>query len=239
MTEYPPQPWDLRGQLHASVFLVPIAAFAPGELDELPPGWSLVRLGASAVVGAAWVVYEPNGVLAYRELMATVLVRKGRRVTPHIVRIWVDSPASRDGGRALWAIPKELADFEIDAGRWQTRFTARADPAQADTGRASTAQADATPIAVGSIRRGLRLPGRWPLRFAVAQTRDDAAVISPVRARAGLTITRSAWIAEEFGPLGFLAGRRALLTVTLRDFAMFFGSAPPVTKRGEPAVNVL
>ena len=207
MTDFPPEPWDLRGQLHASVFLVPVAAFPPGEL-ELPPGWSLVRLRGSAVVGAAWVVYEPGGVLAYRELMATVLVRRGLHLAPHILRIWVDSEASRAGGRALWAIPKELADFEIDTLRGQTRFTART---------------DGEPIAVGGVHRGLRLPGRWPLSFRVVQRveADATAKVSPVRSRAGL-----------------LSGRRALLTVGLRDFAMFFGSAPPLRKRGERAANV-
>lgn len=224
---YPAEPWDLRGQLHASVFLVPVAAFPPGELDFLPPGWSLVRLGGSAIVGAAWVVYEPDGVLAYRELMATVLVRRGRRLAPHIVRIWVDSPASRAGGRELWAIPKELATFDIDAAdrtllRHRTRYTARD---------------DAGGIAVGSISRGLSLPGHWPLSFSVVQSRRGAAVVSPVRSRARLVLTRGRWIAEPFGPLGFVSGRRALLTVTLRDFRMIFGSTRANQQRTE-AVNV-
>ncbi|MBE7187665.1 acetoacetate decarboxylase family protein [Jatrophihabitans endophyticus] len=215
MTDHPPEPWDLRGQMHTAVFLVPVAAFPPGELDELPPGWSLTTVRGQAVVGAAWVVYEPGGVLSYRELMATVLVRRGWRLAPHIVRIWVDSEASLAGGRALWAIPKELAEFEIDRAGRSTRFAAR------------TA---AEPIAVTGVARGLRLPGRWPLAFTVVQRAvavggRATARISPVRARGGVALTRSRWIAEPFGPLGFLAGRRALLTVSLRDFVMQFGSA--------------
>lgn len=221
MPPYPPEPWDLRGQLYTSVFRVPLAAFAPGELDELPPGWTLVAPGGSAVVGAAWVDYQPNGVLAYRELMATVLMRRRWRLAPHVLRIWVDSEASRDGGRELWAIPKELADFELGSERWQSRFSARI-------------PGETAPIAASTISRGVGLPGRWLLRFAVVQTRGGAAQVSPVRARAALMLTRSRWIAEAFGPLGFLAGRRPLLTVAVRDFAMMFGSAPPVKKRGEP-----
>lgn len=226
---YPAEPWNLRGQLHASLFRVPPAAFPPGELDDLPPGWSIVQLGGYALVGAAWVVYESDGVLAYRELMATVLVRRGLRLAVHIVRIWVDNVASRDGGRALWAIPKELATFEIDTlpGR-RTRFCATTD-----------ADATSEPIAVGSVRRGVRLPGRWLVRFFVAQSQSGTAKLSPVRTRSGITLTGGGWIVEPFGPLGFLAGRRALLTVSLRDFQMIFGSAPPVKKRGEPVVYVL
>ena len=52
--------------------------------------------------------------LSYRELMTTVLVRRGLRVLPTITHIWVDSETSRDGGRALWGIPKGLASFVFD-----------------------------------------------------------------------------------------------------------------------------
>ena len=34
------------------------------------------------------------------------------RASLEITDIWVDSPASRNGGRELWAIPKELCDLE-------------------------------------------------------------------------------------------------------------------------------
>src|SRR5205085_1496829 len=105
--------WDLRGQLHASAFLVPVADVPA----DVPPGWSPVRIGSRAVVGTAWVDYGPGGVLSYRELMATLLVRRGRQVVPHVFAIWVDSAASRDGGRELWGIPKELATFAFDGGR--------------------------------------------------------------------------------------------------------------------------
>jgi acetoacetate decarboxylase len=199
---YPPEPWALRGQLHTSVFLVPL-------LDvpvDLPPGCTPVRVGRFGVVGTAWVSYEPGGVLSYREVMATLLVRRGWRLLPTIVRIWVDSEASRDGGRALWGIPKELADFDF-AGE---RFGARDDRG---------------PLARGTVRPRLRLPGRWPVRFCVVQWREGAAKISPVRARAGLSVDSGSLDADPAGPLGFLAGRRPLLSATLRDFEMSFGAA--------------
>jgi hypothetical protein len=101
---YPPEPWHLRGQLWLSVFAVPRSA-----IPALPAGIRPVVFGGRVLVGAAWVRYEPGGTLHYRELLSAVLVRNGVSV----LDIWVDSAQSRDGGRALWGIPKELADIAI------------------------------------------------------------------------------------------------------------------------------
>jgi hypothetical protein len=202
VTRYPPEPWELRGQLHTSVLLVPRHVV---PLGEVPSGWHPVRLGRFAVVGTAWVSYEPGGVLSYRELMATVLVRRGLRLAPTIVRIWVDSEASRDGGRALWGIPKELADFDF-----------RGPDFAAPDGSGA--------IAAGTVRPLAWLPGRWPLRFRVTQTLAGAAKVTPVRARSRLGLARGTFVADRSGPLAFLAGRRPLLTLSVGDFRMRFGS---------------
>ncbi|WP_308431733.1 acetoacetate decarboxylase family protein [Amycolatopsis acidiphila] len=55
-----------------------------------------------AVVATAFVDYLPGGLLPYHELLAAVVVRRGRRLGLTITDIWVDSPASRAGGRELW-----------------------------------------------------------------------------------------------------------------------------------------
>ena len=210
MSGYPPEPWELRGQLHTSVFLVPLRD-VPG--DEVPPGWRPVRLGRFAVVATAWVSYEPGGVLSYRELMATVLVRRGVRLAPSIARIWVDSEASRDGGRALWGIPKELADFDFQG----PAFAAHANAHGGDGAGA---------IASGTVRPLGWLPGRWPVRFTVAQTLDGRAKVTAVRSRSRLGLSRATFVADGSGPLEFLAGRRPILTLTVGDFRMRFGSRP-------------
>lgn len=197
---YPPEPWDLRGQMHAAVFLV-----QRHEVPvDLPAGCRLVQVDGRVVVTTAWVDYEPGGVLSYRELMVTVLVRRGLRPMPTITQIWVDSPASRDGGRALWGIPKELARFEFDGAHWR---------ASDDDGR----------LADGTVRPRWRLPGRWPLRFAVVQWSDGRAKVSPVRASAGLAVAGTQFRADPAGPLAFLAGRRPLLALSALDFRMSFG----------------
>jgi hypothetical protein len=101
MTTYPPQPWNLVADARVSVWRVPAA-----DLPALA-AQPLVIAGHASVF-TAWIDYTPPGQLAYHELLAAVAV-KGRRVSCSITEIWVDSEVSRDGGRDLWAIPKDLA----------------------------------------------------------------------------------------------------------------------------------
>ena len=205
---YPSEPWDLRGQLYLSLFAVDRRALAP-----LPPVLAAavrpVTLAGRALVGAAWVSYEPGGVLQYRELLAAVLVHERGRPRISITEIWVDSVASRDGGRALWGIPKELAHLAL----------------RPNTGGGLAATAGS--IATAVFRAGRRLPGRWPASLLVAQERDAVLCRTPVRARAGLRVGGATWRVEPAGPLGYLAGRRPLLTVTLTDFRLRFGAGTP------------
>ncbi|WP_305790207.1 acetoacetate decarboxylase family protein [Symbioplanes lichenis] len=195
---YPPSPWHLRGQLHLSLFLVPRA-----RLPELPAGVRPLGVAGRIPVGAAWVTYEPGGDLTYRELLTAVLVRDGRRPRATITHIWVDSVASRDGGRELWAIPKHLARLRI------------APPAAAATG-----------IATATLRPGWRLPGRWPTPMSLAQDRGAGLQVTPVRGTAALALLRTDWSVAPAGPLAWLTGRRPLLSLTLADFRLRFGRLP-------------
>ena len=136
-----------------------------------------VPFGRHALVGAAWVRYEPGGVLHYRELLSAVLVHEGRRPRVSITEIWVDSVESRDGGRALWGIPKDLADLEL-----------RTSPGGGLVAAASTGPEPGdrpAPIGSASFRPGPRLPGRWPTPLSVAQALAGSVVRTPVRGSAG------------------------------------------------------
>jgi hypothetical protein len=212
---YPAEPWDLRGQMFLSIFAVPRSAIAalPGPLAAAV---SPMRLAGRALIGAAWVRYEPGGVLDYQELLAAVLVHEGRRPRVSITEIWVDSVASRDGGRALWGIPKDLAELTLrDTGAGRTIAAAFTGPEPGST---------PAPIGSASLRSGLRVPGRWPTALSVAQDRAGSVKRTSVRGRAGLRLGGATWRLDRKGPLGYLAGRRPLLSVVLTDFRLRFGS---------------
>lgn len=209
---FPPEPWHLRGRMHLSVFAVPRDVL-PGL--PRPP----VRLpGGRVPVGAAWVRYEPGGDLAYRELLAAVLVHERGRPRVSITHIWVDSVASRDGGRALWAIPKDLARLTLRPGTGGGTLTA------AHTG----AEPGSTPGPIGAaaFRAGRRLPGRWPVAMTVAQAGGAGLCRTPVRGHVAVRPGGATWRLDARGPLGWLAGRRPLATVTLDDFRLRFGTGP-------------
>jgi hypothetical protein len=200
---YPPEPWDLRGQMFVSVWSLPRAQLPPLPSTLAAEVRPLIIAGRG-LVGTAWVDYGPGGVLEYRELLSAVLVRRARRPLVSIVDIWVDSPASRDGGRALWGIPKELAELDFRPG---------------DGGLDARAAA----IARARLAKGLRLPGRWPARFSVVQELGGRTKTTPVRARAAVHLAKADWRVAPDGPLPYLAGRRPFITLALRDFHLVFG----------------
>lgn len=196
---YPPEPWHLQGHAFVGVWLLP--------KDVAPPphhaGTHAIRVFGRTVVGAAFFRYDAPSPLTYDEIMATALVRDGLRPRVSITHIWVDSPASRDGGRALWAIPKELAEFERRSGR---SYVAR------DIGSLA-------------VRKNRRMPFGLPVGFRIAQDRAGRLVTTRVRGRARVGVVRGRWTFEPDGALSFLSGRRPLMTLALYPFRLTFGAA--------------
>ena len=198
---FPPEPWHLSGRMLLLVWSLPADVVA----DRLPRGLTPVTRRGRTLVGTAWADCQAGGVLAYREVLCAAVVRTGGRPALCITDIWVDSPASRDGGRALWAIPKELATFPVFDGH---RFAA-------DLPSGPVARACWTP--------GPLVPGRWPVRFDVVQGRAGRLVTSRVRSTARVVLGRASMDAEPRGPLGHLAGRTPVRSLVLADFRLRFG----------------
>ncbi|WP_312871850.1 acetoacetate decarboxylase family protein [Amycolatopsis acididurans] len=199
--DYPPEPWDLRGHGYVSLWQVPVSALPP-----LPPEVKPLSLLGRALVSTAFVDYLPGGLLPYHELLAGVLVRQGRQVGLTITDIWVDSPSSRAGGRELWGIPKELADFKLVH---EPTFT-------------GTATENDTVLADAHVRKlfgGVKLP--VPVQGTVLQTLNGALARTPVRANARIHLARSTW--QVGGALSWLSGRRPFATITATDFDLRFG----------------
>jgi hypothetical protein len=199
--EYPPEPWDLRGHGYVSAWLVPTSA-----LPALPDGVTPISVAGRAVVGTAWVDYLPGGLLPYHELLAAVVVRRGRSVGLSITDIWVDSPASLAGGRALWGIPKDMAEFDMVHG---PRF-------------AGTASVDGRTIAEARFRAAPAGP-RLPVRGTLVQALHRELAVTPIRADGRVTTARASWRFDPSGPLGWLAPHKPVASMTTTDFRMRFG----------------
>jgi acetoacetate decarboxylase len=63
-----------------------------------------------------------GGTLAYRELIVFSAPRfVGDRAGWVVSHIYVDDERSRSGGREIWNLPKELAEFSVSPGRFEAR----------------------------------------------------------------------------------------------------------------------
>ena len=198
---FPPAPWTMHGQLWLSLFRL------REDVDDRRP---------AGVYGAAFVSYEPGSVLTYSELLVARPLKvdgAGRRVS--ITDIWVDSPESMEGGRALWAIPKGLCDFSLDTSH--TGPLSRTDWS-ASVGRQPIAEASFSDVSRVAVRAPFKggtwqpplLPGSEPL----TATMQGSAKTLPCRGR---------WTFHRSGPLGWLADARRLGSFRMSGFRMTFG----------------
>ncbi|GAB2728950.1 acetoacetate decarboxylase family protein [Nocardioides pakistanensis] len=167
----------------------------------------------AGLYGAAFVDYTEPSVLTYRELLLARLVRDGAVPRVHITDIWVDSEASRDGGRSLWAIPKDLAELHVSSREIGPAVRASGD-----------ANINGSPIAAARFTAA-RVPSlRTPFRFTVAQTRDDGTpVVTPVSGTSRNMPVLGHWDFGADGPLAWLHGRQPVASFRLGDFRMTFG----------------
>jgi hypothetical protein len=199
---YPPAPWNMHGQLWLSLFRV-----RAGDHPDRRPG----------VYGAALVSYEQPSPLTYSELLVAHPVKRagGRRVT--ITDIWVDSADSLEGGRALWAIPKDLCDFERTSSGGRVQRTSW------------STSLDGVPIAAARFSDISSVVPRTPFKGSTWQQREavdsgpDREVVAELNGSARAFACRGSWDFNELGPLAWLAGKRPLASFRMTDFQMSFG----------------
>ena len=196
---YPAAPWQMVGSLWLSLFKL------KHDVDELRP---------AGIYGAAFVSYEEGSPLTYLELLCARLLDARRRQV-RITDIWVDSPTSMEGGRSLWAIPKDLAKLDLDDRRLgPTSFTEVA------------GDVDGRRIATGQFAG---LPGaslvRAPFAAATSQVREDTGqeVVTSMTGSARTLPALATWDFDPDGPLGFLHGLRPLASFRLTDLRLTFG----------------
>jgi len=106
---YPPAPWTLQGDGFLTVQPTDRTAarrFVPDTLEIVP-------IGPNRTLGGLYVGhYGPGSTLQYSELIVvSALVRQAERIGAWISHIYVDNPDSMAGGRSIWGLPKELAQF--------------------------------------------------------------------------------------------------------------------------------
>ncbi|MEB3218318.1 MAG: acetoacetate decarboxylase family protein [Nostocales cyanobacterium 94392] len=109
---YPPAPWTLKGYAFQTLQLVNVeqaSNFIPSELEILSvlPGKTLGGIYISC--------YESGSLLTYNELIVVPgFVRYQGKIGVWVSHIYVDNQDSVAGGREIWGLPKEMANFSWD-----------------------------------------------------------------------------------------------------------------------------
>jgi acetoacetate decarboxylase len=203
---YPAAPWHMVGSLWLTLFKV------RDRVDDLRP---------AGVYGAAFVSYEEGSPLTYSEFLVARPISRDAQSTPggrrvSITDIWVDSPASVAGGRELWAIPKDLADFTLET---EHRGPFTATDWSITEGR--------TPIAAATFKDVSRAAPRIPFKGGTWQPgiddTDDQERTATLKGSSKTLPARARWDINPDGPLGWLAGARQLASFRQASFRMSFG----------------
>jgi len=197
---YPPAPWHMHGSLWLSVFRL------GRDVDAHHP---------AGTYGVALVSYEEPSPLTYHELLlARTTKNAAGKGAVTITDIWVDSPASQAGGRALWAIPKELCDFDLDTS---FRGPVTSTDWSASIERRPIVEASFTDVSRAAIRMPFTGLVEQP---GIAEHPEIADVVMKGNAKA--LPCRSRWSFASDGPLAFLQGARRLGSFRMAGFRLAF-----------------
>lgn len=112
---YPSAPWTLKGYAFLTLQWIDVEKarpFIPTELE-------IISLWPGKTLGGVYISsYGLGSVMEYNELIITsALVRYAGKVGSWVSHIYVDNPNSVAGGREIWGLPKELAEFNWEEGK--------------------------------------------------------------------------------------------------------------------------
>lgn len=112
---YPKAPWTLQGYAIQTLHLVNIDRVRPLIPSEL----NIISLWPGKTLASVYLSdYQSGSVLEYSELIvASAVVSYQGKIGGWISHIYVDNADSVAGGREIWGLPKELAEFTWENGK--------------------------------------------------------------------------------------------------------------------------
>ncbi|NET68470.1 MAG: acetoacetate decarboxylase family protein [Moorea sp. SIO1G6] len=118
---YPTPPWTLQGYAIQTLQLIDIERVR----SLIPPEFDIVSLLPGKTLGGVYLsLYGSGSVLEYSELIVVAgRVRYSGKTGGWISHIYVDNHDSVAGGREIWGLPKEIAEFtweKCDHVAWPT-----------------------------------------------------------------------------------------------------------------------
>ncbi|MGC1393627.1 MAG: acetoacetate decarboxylase family protein [Coleofasciculaceae cyanobacterium] len=106
---YPSAPWTLQGYAIQTLQLIDINQVRP----FIPPEFEIISVLPGKTIGGVYLSnYTSGSTLEYSELIiAPGIVNYSGKIGGWISHIYVDNSESVAGGREIWSLPKEFADF--------------------------------------------------------------------------------------------------------------------------------
>lgn len=112
---YPQAPWTLQGYAIQTMQLVDVdkaRAYIPPELD-------IISVWPGKTLGSVYISsYQSSSVRQYNELIVVpAIVNYSGHLGGWVSHIYVDNLDSVAGGREIWGLPKQMADFTWREGQ--------------------------------------------------------------------------------------------------------------------------
>jgi acetoacetate decarboxylase len=107
--DYPAAPWHLQGFSLQSLHLLDVERVR----GAIPPELKIISVFPGKTLGGVYVAsYGAGSILQYNELIVVSAgVHRAGQVGGWISHIYVDHPESVAGGREIWGLPKQMAQF--------------------------------------------------------------------------------------------------------------------------------
>ncbi|NET89044.1 MAG: acetoacetate decarboxylase family protein [Kamptonema sp. SIO1D9] len=111
---YPTAPWQLKGYALANLQLIDVAKARP----LIPDNFEIISILPGKTLGGVYISnYSGDSSLKYSELIVIAgIVNYANKFGGWVSHIYVDNSDSVAGGREIWGLPKEIAEFSWETG---------------------------------------------------------------------------------------------------------------------------
>lgn len=213
---HPYPPWTLCGHGLQTVHLLDVDRVRP----FIPPSLEIISVLPGKTVGSVYVArYNSDSTLPYSELIvASGLVQHNRQIGSWISHIYVDNPQSVEGGREIWGLPKELAEFE-----WRTDASVKVTQAG---------------IVLCTLNCNWQIPGlSQPLSSPVFSLQNNELICFTGDWRSKFNLAGVKLSIPDTSPFSDLNIKRPLLSLSLNPLHFTANAPTPVTAQDRESVS--
>lgn len=232
---YPQAPWTLHGYAVQTLHLLDVERVRP----FIPPEFEIVSVLPGKTIGGVYLSYYGSGsVLEYSELIVVGgIVNFSGKLGGWVSHIYVDSTDSVAGGREIWGLPKELAEFTWDN---PSDSVTGDSPIPADRHRVTVRQGSRLLCSLNYSQPSFRLP--IPFSGNVLSTLGSSILIFKGQVESSVGLVSSHLTVPSESPFDSLELSQAWLTVYCDRLRLIAGMPEAVGYRqaevgSQPMVN--